>query len=109
MAHTRQSEDSCLLDSWISPKVNIRLKQGHQDLFTETERDAGRDALSFGDCELQGPYESGKAAAHLPFHMEKALQCTRPTQMRAERRERKGRRDNVSCVDTGYSCLKINL
>lgn len=89
--------------------MNIRLKQGHQDLFTETERDAGRDALSFGDCELQGPYESGKAAAHLPFHTEKTPQCMGPTRMRAERRERKGRRDDVCCVDTGYNGLKINL
>ena len=46
-------------------------------------------------------YESGKADAYLPFHMEKVCQSTKPTQMEAERRERKGRRDDVCSLDTG--------
>lgn len=48
------------------------------------------------ETELQGPYEAGNARVQLSLHVEKGCQRMKPTQVKAEIRQTKERRDDFA-------------
>lgn len=82
-------------------KVGIWLKQGHWGLFTEMGREAERDALSFGDCELQGPMSLVRLMPIFPFTWRKFVRAQNQHRWKQRGERERGRRDDVCSVDTG--------
>lgn len=55
------------------------------------------EKLFLFETDLQGSYEPGEAGTRISLHMETPCQSTKPTELKAER---KGRTDDVCCLNT---------
>lgn len=92
---------TCLFNSWVSPKVKHMTQAG--DTLGSLHRDGKR---SRERCSLiwrlwaARTYESGKADAYLPFHMEKVCQSTQNQHRWKQRGERE--RKERWCLLCGY-------